>query len=67
VAACVALFGTIFGVDEDIVALSPFAAVPLPSGNGVDQNGVLWLVAAAAVGAAASVLLMRRRDLAPGG
>ena len=67
VAACLALFGTIFGIDEDIVALSPFAAVPLPSGDGVDGNGVLWLVTAAAVGAVASVVLMRRRDLAPGG
>ena len=67
VAACLALFGTIFGIDEDIVALAPFAAVPLPWGDGVAGTGVLGLGTAAAVGAVASVVLMRRRDLAPGG
>ncbi|WP_214467682.1 ABC transporter permease [Microbacterium flavescens] len=67
VAACLALFGTIFGVDEDIVALSPFAAVPLPDGDGIDPNGAVWLTVAALAGAAASVLLMRNRELAPGG
>ena len=67
VAACLALFGAIFGIDDDIVALSPFAAVPVPHGDGVDANGVVWLVAAALIGAAASLTLMRRRELAPGG
>ena len=66
VAACLALFGTIFGIDEDIVALSPFAAVPVPDGDAVDANGVVWLVVVALAGAAASLALMRRRELAPG-
>lgn len=67
VAACLALFGTIFGLAEDIVALSPFAAVPVPDGDGVDANGVVWLAVVALAGAAASLGLMRRRELAPGG
>lgn len=67
VAACLALFGTIFGLDDDIVALSPFAAVPVPDGSGIDGNGVGWLVIVAVAGAAASLTLMRRRELAPGG
>jgi ABC-2 type transport system permease protein len=67
VAAGLALFGTIFGIDEDIVALSPFAAVPVPEGDGVDANGVVWLTVAVLAGAVASLALMRRRELAPGG
>jgi len=67
VAACLALFGTIFGIDDDIVALSPFAAIPVPAGDAIDQNGLVWLVVAAIAGAAASVTLMRRRELATGG
>ncbi|MCP2635793.1 polyketide antibiotic transporter [Microbacterium sp. HD4P20] len=67
VAGCLALFGSIFGIDDDIVALSPFAAIPVPGTDGVDQNGLVWLVVAAIVGAAASLTFMRRRELAAGG
>jgi ABC-2 type transport system permease protein len=67
VAACLALFGTIFGLDDDIIALSPFAAIPVPAGDAIDQNGVVWLVVAAIAGGAASIALMRRRELAAGG
>lgn len=66
-AACLALFGTIFGIDEDLVALSPFAAIPVPDGDGVDQGGILWLSIAMLSGGAAALAFMRRRELAPGG
>jgi ABC-2 type transport system permease protein len=67
VAACLALFGTIFGLDDGVVSLSPFAAVPVPAGDGIEANGVTWLVVAALAGVAASLVLMRRRELAPSG
>lgn len=67
VAACLALFGTILGIDDDIVALSPFAAIPTPAVGGVEANGVVWLLVVAIAGAAAAVVLMRRRELATGG
>lgn len=67
VAASLALFGTIFGLDEAIVALSPFAATPLPDGDAVDLNGLWWLVAVGVGGAGAALALMRRRELATGG
>jgi ABC-2 type transport system permease protein len=41
--------------------------VPVPEGDGVDANGVVWLAVAVLAGAAASLALMRRRELAPGG
>jgi ABC-2 type transport system permease protein len=67
VAACLALFGTVFGLDEAVVSLSPFAATPLPDGDAVDANGIWWLIVVALGGAAAALALMRRRELAAGG
>ncbi|RZI94635.1 MAG: polyketide antibiotic transporter, partial [Microbacterium sp.] len=66
-AASLALFGTILGLDDGVVALSPFAAIPTPTPDGVDVNGLAWLVVAVVAGAAASIALMFRRELAAGG
>ncbi|MDN3497131.1 hypothetical protein QL996_14405 [Planococcus sp. APC 4015] len=62
--ACLALFGTIFGLDDDLVSLSPFAAVPLPTDTGMDLHGGARLVGIAIVGAAGALVLMGRRELA---
>ncbi len=66
-AASLALFGTLAGVADDIVALSPFAAIPTPTSEGVDTDGLVWLVAVALAGGAASTALMLRRELSTGG
>jgi ABC-2 type transport system permease protein len=66
-AAALALFGTIFGLPAEIIAISPFAATPVPGPDAVDPNGLWWMLPAAAAGAAASLALMRRRELATGG
>lgn len=66
-AAALALFGTIFGLPTEVVAISPFAATPVPGPDDVDPNGLWWMLPSAAAGAAASLALMRRRELAAGG
>ncbi|GAB3603559.1 ABC transporter permease [Microbacterium aureliae] len=66
-AAGLAFFGTIFGLDESIIQFSPFAAVPTPDGDGIDPGGVWGLIAVVAVGAAAALTLMRRREMAANG
>ncbi len=66
-AGALALFGTLLRLDEDVVALSPFAATPVPDGDSMNWNGVWWLVPLAVAGAASAVALMRRREVAPGG
>jgi ABC-2 type transport system permease protein len=66
-AASLALFGTLVGLDDDVISLSPFAAGPVPAADGVSWNGGLWLVAVTVVGVASSVMLMRRREVATGG
>ena len=66
-AASLALFGTLVGLDDDVISLSPFAASPVPTADGVSWNGGLWLVAVTVVGVASSVMLMRRREVATGG
>lgn len=61
------LFGPLFQFPDWLVHLSPIAATPLVDGDDVDLRGLGWLVLATGVGAAASLALMRRRELAPGG
>jgi ABC-2 type transport system permease protein len=50
-----------------IVHLAPIADAPTVTGDGVDLQGLWWLVLAVIVGGAGSLALMRRRELAPAG
>lgn len=61
------LFGPLLGLPEWVTNLSPFTVAPVPSGTEVDVRGLWWLVLATGVGAAASLSLMRRRELASAG
>ncbi|MDL9979362.1 ABC transporter permease [Microbacterium sp. ASV49] len=61
------LFGPLFGLPEWTTKFSPFAVSPVVSNGDVDLRGMWWLVLAVAVGAAASLTLMRRRELASDG
>ena len=58
-----ALFGPLFGLSASLVDASPFAAAPVPSGNGVDPRGVAVLVVVAASAALIALAGMRRREL----
>ncbi|NYF16772.1 ABC-2 type transport system permease protein [Microbacterium sp. AK009] len=66
-AASLALFGTLLGLDEDVVSLSPFAATPVPDADGIAWNGSAWLIVLTVAGVASSLMLMRRREVATGG
>lgn len=61
------MFGPIFGFPEWLTDLSPIAVAPIMDGDDVDVQGLGWLVLAAGAGVAASLTLMRRRELAAGG
>lgn len=61
------LFGPIFGFPDWVTDLSPIAVAPVMQGDEVDLQGLWWLIAAVGVGAAASLALMRRRELAGSG
>ncbi|WP_435748647.1 ABC transporter permease [Microbacterium sp. PMB16] len=67
VATMLGMFGPLFGLPEWTANISPFAVTPVVDGDGVDVRGLWWLVLAVAAGAAASLALMRRRELAAGG
>ncbi|QAY59174.1 polyketide antibiotic transporter [Microbacterium protaetiae] len=67
VATMLGMFGPLFGMPEWTTNLSPFSVTPVVSGSDVDLRGLWWLVLAIAVGAAASLTLMRRRELATSG
>ena len=67
VALLIGLFGPLFSMPEWLTNLSPFAQTPTLEDGGVDAKGGRWLVLTAAVGAAASLVLMRRRELHPAG
>lgn len=61
------LFGPLFQFPDWLVHASPIAVTPLVDGDDIDVRGLWWLVAATGAGAAVSLTLMRRRELAPGG
>lgn len=61
------LFGPLFQFPDWLVHASPIAVTPLVDGDDIDLRGLWWLVLATGVGAAASLALMRRRELVPGG
>jgi ABC-2 type transport system permease protein len=63
----VGLFGALFGFPDWLVHLAPIADAPTVTGDGVDLQGLWWLVVAVVVGAGAALGLMRRRELAPAG
>ena len=67
VAIVLGLFGPLFGFPDAAVNASPFAVTPALDGDAIDVRGLWWLVGAVGVGGAASLLLMRRRELAPAG
>ncbi len=66
-ATLVGLFGPLFGLPEWTTRFSPFAVTPIVANGVVDLRGTWWLALAVAVGAAASLALMRRRQLAADG
>jgi ABC-2 type transport system permease protein len=59
------LFGPLFGLPTWTTRFSPFAVAPIVSNGDADLRGTWWLVLVVAVGAAASLVLMRRRQLHP--
>lgn len=61
------LFGPIFGLPEWLANISPIAVAPVMAGDEVLLQGLWWLVVAVGAGTAASVVLMRRRELAVAG
>ncbi|GAA3907634.1 ABC transporter permease [Microbacterium invictum] len=63
----VGLFGPLFGFPDWVSNLSPVAAAPTVDGDDVLARGLWWLALAAGAGATASLVLMRRRELAPAG
>lgn len=67
IATMLGMFGPLFGMPEWTTHLSPFGVTPLVSGGDVDVRGLWWLVLAVVAGAAASLVLMRRRELATSG
>jgi ABC-2 type transport system permease protein len=67
VATMLGMFGPLFGLPEWTTNLSPFGLTPVVSGSDVDARGVWWLILAVAAGAAVSLALMRRRQLAASG
>lgn len=67
VATMLGMFGPLFGLPEWTANISPFAVTPVVDGDGVDVRGLWWLVLAVGAGLAASLALMRRRELATGG
>lgn len=67
VAMVLGLFGPLFQFPDWLVHLSPIAATPMVDGDEVDVRGLWWLVLATGAGAAASLALMRRRELTAAG
>ncbi|RLK46701.1 ABC transporter permease [Microbacterium telephonicum] len=66
VAAMIGLFGPLFGMDQDLTGISPFAAAPVPTGDGTDVRGLWWLATVAVACSALALGLMRRREVAAG-
>ncbi|GAA5031706.1 ABC transporter permease [Microbacterium fluvii] len=61
------LFGPLFGFPDWLVNLAPIGVAPTMTSDGVDLKGLWWLLLAVAVGATATLSLMRRRELAADG
>ncbi|AZS38366.1 hypothetical protein CVS47_03022 [Microbacterium lemovicicum] len=61
------LFGALFGFPDAVVHLAPIADAPTVTGDGVDPQGLGWLLATTVVGGGGALGLMRRRELAPAG
>ncbi|MBS1673429.1 MAG: polyketide antibiotic transporter [Actinobacteria bacterium] len=61
------LFGPLFGLPEWTTRFSPFAVTATLSQADVDLRGTWWLVLIVVAGAAASLTLMRRRELETAG
>lgn len=66
-ATVIGVFGPLFGLSDDVVRLAPFGATPIMSGDSVEIRGLWWLIVAVVIGGAASITLMRRRELVTGG
>jgi ABC-2 type transport system permease protein len=56
-------FGGLIGLPEWLRDISPFTHTPVLTGSSTDWSGGVWMLAVAIVAAAASVMLMRRREL----
>ncbi|BDV32087.1 ABC transporter permease [Microbacterium terricola] len=67
VGAIFGLFGPLFGFPDWMAGLSPLEAAPNVTVDGVQLDGLWWLLVVAAVGGIGSIALMRRRELATGG
>jgi ABC-2 type transport system permease protein len=61
------LFGPLFGFPDWVASLSPLEAAPKVTTDGVELNGLWWLIAIVVVVGAGAITLMRRRELAPAG
>ncbi|TQJ41961.1 ABC-2 type transport system permease protein [Arthrobacter sp. SLBN-112] len=57
------IFGGMLGLDQNLRNLSPFTHTPVPEGDATDWSGAWWMLAVAAVVAALSVAVMRRREV----
>ncbi len=64
VAAIVGLFGPLLGLPDAVVRASPLASVPVVNGDTVDQRGALAWAAVVMVAGGATVIGIRRRELA---
>jgi len=61
------LFGPLFGFPDWLARLSPLEAAPKVTTDGIELNGLWWLIVVIVIGAVATIGLMRRRELATGG
>jgi ABC-2 type transport system permease protein len=50
-----------------VAGLSPLEAAPKVTTDGVELNGLWWLIAIVVLVGAGAISLMRRRELAPAG
>lgn len=66
-AASIALFGPLFGMDEKATKVSPFASAMAPTADGVELGGFWWIALAAVAVITAALALMRGRELAGDG
>lgn len=63
VAVLLGVFGGLIGVDESVRDISPFAHTPVPGPGGTDWTGGFWMLGISVAAAAASLALMRRREV----